>query len=83
MIRLAKCERAIRRLFREGASLPDHERHPFCDSMDVVLSQTVSVQERWVELTEAFLPVAIRRVKKLIKKGQSSLKPFCVQRRPP
>jgi hypothetical protein len=31
MIRLAKCERAIRRLYHAGESLPLHERHPFRD----------------------------------------------------
>jgi hypothetical protein len=38
MIRLAKCERAIRRLYHAGESLPHHERHPFRDPMEVVRS---------------------------------------------
>jgi hypothetical protein len=41
MIRLAKCERAIRCLYHAGgASLPHHDRHPFRDPMEVVLTKT-------------------------------------------
>jgi hypothetical protein len=34
MIRLAKCERAIRHIYHAGESLPRHERHPFRDPME-------------------------------------------------
>jgi hypothetical protein len=38
MIRLAKCERAIRRLYHAGESLPHHERHdPFRETKLSVL----------------------------------------------
>jgi hypothetical protein len=36
MIRLAKCERAIRRLYHAGESLPLHERHPFRNPMETI-----------------------------------------------
>ena len=57
MIRLAKCERAIRRLYHTSESLPPHERHPFRDGMDDVFSKSLSQQERWVTMTEDFLSV--------------------------
>jgi hypothetical protein len=40
LIRLAKCERAIRRLCRAGDLLPHHERHPFRDPIEDVLSKS-------------------------------------------
>jgi hypothetical protein len=55
LIRLAKCERAIRRLYSAGASLPHHERHPFRDPIEDVLSKSLCRQERWVTLTEEYL----------------------------
>jgi hypothetical protein len=76
MIRLAKCERAIRRLYHTGETLPPHERHPFREPMEAILSKTVCIQERWVSLTEAFLPAAKWRVKEQTKKGQRSIKEF-------
>jgi hypothetical protein len=63
MVRLAKCERAIHRLYHKGESLSLHERHPFRDPMEETLSKSVSDQERWVSMTEAFLQAATRRVK--------------------
>jgi hypothetical protein len=65
MIRLAGAERAIRRLYREGDSLPTYDRFPFRDPMEDVLTRTVSSQERWITKTEAFLPKALRRIKTL------------------
>jgi hypothetical protein len=82
MIRLAKCEHAIHRLYHAaGESLPHHERHPFRDPMEVVLSKTVCAQERWVSMTEDFLSAAKRRVKAQKKKSQRSLKEYFGQRR--
>jgi hypothetical protein len=78
MVRLAKCERAIRRLYHAGESLPLHERHPFRDLMEETLSKSVYDQERWVSMTEAFLPAATRRVKAQKKKGQRSIKEFYI-----
>jgi hypothetical protein len=76
MIRLAKCERAIRRLYHAGESLPLHERHLFRDPMETILSKSVCSQERWVSLTEDCLPAARRRVKEQTRKSQHSIKEF-------
>jgi hypothetical protein len=74
LIRLAKCERAIRRLYSAGASLPHHERHPFRDPIEDVLSKSLCRQERWVtRLTEEYLPRAAKRVKDQQQTGQRSL----------
>jgi hypothetical protein len=64
MIRLAKADRAIRRLYRAIDELPPHERFPFSDPMEDLLATTVSTQERWVSNTEAYLPKAFKRIKK-------------------
>jgi hypothetical protein len=63
MIRLAKAERAIRRLYREGDSLPTYDSFPFNDPMEDILTKTVSSQESWITKTEAFLPKALWRIK--------------------
>jgi ribonuclease HI len=76
MIRLAKCERAIRRLYHSGESLPHHERHPFRDPMEALLSKSVTDQERWVSMTEDYLPIAKRRIKRHEKQNQRSIKEF-------
>jgi hypothetical protein len=83
MIRLAKCERAIRRLYHTGESLPLHERHPFRDPMEVVLSKSVCDQERWVSMTEDFLPVAKRRIAEQKKKGMRPIEEYLVLRGTP
>jgi hypothetical protein len=44
LIRLAKAERAIRRPYRVGDSLPPHQRIPFNDPMEDILAKTVSSQ---------------------------------------
>jgi hypothetical protein len=76
MIRLDKCERAIRRLYHAGESLPHRERHPFRYPMEVVLSKYVCTKKRWVSMTEDYIPAAKRRGKVQAKKGQRSLKEF-------
>ena len=63
-IRLAKCERAIRRLYAAATDLPYHERHPFRDSIETLLSTTLSDQELWISKTETYLPKASRRAAK-------------------
>jgi hypothetical protein len=73
-IRLAKCERAIRHLFHGSVPLPSYDRYPFHESMEDVLSKAVTVQERWVGMAGAFIPVALRRLRKETKTGQRSLK---------
>jgi hypothetical protein len=55
-IRLAKYERAIRRLYRAGNILPPHERHPFRDPIADELSKSLCNQERWVTLIERVPP---------------------------
>jgi hypothetical protein len=73
LICLAKCERAIRHLYSAGASLPHHERHPFRDPIEDVLSKSLCREERWVTLTEEYLPRAAKRVKNQQLTGQRSL----------
>ena len=63
-IRLERCERAIRRLYDVSSSLPYHERHPFRDPIESLLSAPLFDQEMWVEKTEAYLPKAFRRAAK-------------------
>ena len=63
LIRLAKCERSIRRLYLQGEALPHHERHCFRDEMEVLLARPVSEQELWISTTIGFLYRALRRVK--------------------
>jgi hypothetical protein len=63
MIRLATAERVIRRLYREGDSLPTHERFPFNDPVKDILTKTVSSQESWTTKTAAYLPKSLRRIK--------------------
>jgi hypothetical protein len=46
MIRLAKAERAIRRLYRAIDTLSSHERFPFSDPMEDRLAKTASTRER-------------------------------------
>jgi hypothetical protein len=76
MIRLAECERAIRRLYHSGESLPPYERYPFRDGMEDVLSKSLSRQERWVTMTEDNLIAARRRLKMQQKTSQHSLKEY-------
>ena len=63
-IRLAKCERAIRRLYAAASNLPYCERHPFRDSIETLLSTTLFDQELWISKTETYLPKAYRRAAK-------------------
>jgi hypothetical protein len=83
LIRLAKCERAIRRLYHAGNLLPLHERHPFRDPIDDVLSKSLCKQERWVTLTEEYLPGAAKRVKDQRQTGQRSLTAYAGWSRTP
>jgi hypothetical protein len=76
MSRLAKAERAIRRLYRAIDTLPLHERFPFSDPMEDLLVTTVSTQERWVSLTEAYLPKALKRIQKQEKIHNHSLEEY-------
>jgi hypothetical protein len=81
MVRKARCERAVHRLFPLGESLPYHEPHPFRDPIDMILSKSVSAQELWISKTKQFLPLVRKRVKLLANKGQRSLTELFVRRR--
>jgi hypothetical protein len=76
MIRLAKAERAIRRLYRAIDELPSHERFPFSDPMEDLLATTGSTQERWVSDTEAYLPKAFRRINNQKKRRNHALEEY-------
>jgi hypothetical protein len=83
LIRLTKCERAIRRLYSAGASLPHDERRPFRDPIEDVLSKSLCRQEWWVTLTEEYLPRAAKRVKNQQQTGQQSLTAYAGWSRTP
>jgi hypothetical protein len=78
MVRKARCERAIHRLYSLGEELPHRERHPFRDLIDTLLSKSVSSQELWISKTDEFLPLARKRVKNLADNKQRSLTEFFV-----
>ncbi len=79
MISLANAERAIRRLYRAGDSLPTYDRFPFSDPMEDVLTRTVSAQKRWIKSTEAFLIKALRRIKSQERKKIAPSRSFSVR----
>jgi hypothetical protein len=83
MIRLAKAERAIRRLYREGDSLPTYGSFPFNDPMEDILTKTVSSQESWITKTEAFLPKALWRIKTHKQMHNHSIPEYCGADRTP
>ena len=80
LIRVSKCERAIRRLYDKGVKLPHCERHPFRDPIEQLLSKPVLEQEQWISLTERYLPKAIRRIKKRGRDKQRALPEFFARR---
>ena len=63
IIRVSKCERAIRRLYDKGEKMPYWERHPFRAPIEQLLSKPVTDQELWILQTERYLPKALRRIK--------------------
>ena len=81
LIRLATCERAIRRLYSKGEELPDGERYPFrtC-TMEELLQKPVHDQELWITRTEDFLPKAFRRLRKRKVANQSAITDFFARR---
>jgi hypothetical protein len=76
LIQQAKNERAIRRLYDKGLSLPYCERHPFRQPMAILLASSVCDQELWITQTEWFLPRALKRAKKRIDSNQRALTEF-------
>jgi hypothetical protein len=62
IIRLAKCERAINRLYAASDKIPVADRYPFdCQTKDSLLAKTVDDQESWVTKTADFLRKASAR----------------------
>jgi hypothetical protein len=76
LIRRTNCERAIRRLYHQGSSLPYGEKHLFCTDIDELLAQPVLNQELWISKTEASLPGAFSRSRKSAKDCQPLLTAF-------
>jgi hypothetical protein len=60
---MAKCERAICRLYDKGEDLSYAERHPFRDAIEVLLLQPVNAQELWIDKTEAYLRKAFQQAR--------------------
>jgi hypothetical protein len=75
LICLAKCERAIRRLYDKGEDLSYAERHPFRDAIEDLLQQPVSAQELWIDKTEAYLRKAFQR-ERARPRGQPAITQF-------
>jgi ribonuclease HI/exonuclease III len=75
LIRLTKCDRAVRRLYDKGEDLPYAERHPFRDSMDDLLQQPLQMQELWIDKTTAFLRKAFQR-QRARPRGQPAITNF-------
>jgi ribonuclease HI len=63
LIRLSKCERAIRRLYDKGENLPYAERHPFREPIESLLQQPVQNQELWISKTGGYLVKASKRAR--------------------
>jgi hypothetical protein len=57
--------------------------HPFRDPIEDVLSKSLCTLERWVALTEEYLPRAAKRVKDQQQKGQRSLTAYAGWTRTP
>jgi ribonuclease HI len=75
LICLAKCERAIRRLYDKGEDLSYAERHPFRDDIEDLLQQPVHAQELWIDKTEAYLRKAFQRARAR-PRGQPAITQF-------
>jgi ribonuclease HI len=75
LIRIAKCERAIRRLYDKGKDLPYAERHPFRDPIEDLLQQPIQMQELWIDKTEAYLRKAFQR-ERARPRGQPAITNF-------
>ena len=73
LIRVSKCERAIRRLYDKGEKLPYWEQHPFRAPIEDLLSTSVTDQELWISQTERYLPKVLRRIRKRGKIKQHAM----------
>ena len=80
LIRVSKCERAIRRLYDKSEGLPHCESHPFRSPMEHILSRPVADQELWILQTERYLPKALRRIRNRGKIKQHAMTKFFPRR---
>jgi hypothetical protein len=78
LIRLSKCERAIRRLYDKGEDLPYAERHPFREPIEDFLTRTVAEQELWITKTGGYLDKALKRARAR-PPGQTAITNFFAQ----
>ena len=78
LIWLSKCERAIRRLYNKGENLPYAERHPFCEPIDDLQTQTVVNQELWISKTSGYMEKAFKRARAQ-PRGQPAITSFFAQ----
>ena len=80
LIRVTKCERAIRRLYAKGADLPYCESHPFRFPIDQLLTRPVTDQELWILQTERYLPKVFRRIRDRARTKQRAITEFFIPR---
>jgi hypothetical protein len=78
LIRVSKCERAIRRLYDKGNELPYAERHPFRDPIELLLQQPVSNQELWISKTGGYIEKALKRARAR-PRGQPAITTYFTQ----
>jgi hypothetical protein len=78
LIRISKCERAIRRLYNKGEDLPYAERHPFRKPIEDLLQQPVSNQELWISKTGSYLVKASKRAR-ASPRGQPAITTYFTQ----
>jgi len=76
VVRLARTNRAIRRLYEKGKSLSYHERRPFREDKEVLLAKTLAEKELWVHHTEILLAQAFKRDKQREKLQQRAITEF-------
>jgi hypothetical protein len=75
-IRLAKCEKTIRRLYLRSTELPEGEMHPFREPIETLLARPVADQELWIGQTVPFLRLATRHATKRSKAKQRAITEF-------
>jgi hypothetical protein len=79
VIRLRKCERAIRRLYLKAEGLPRFDRFPFRDSIETLLEARLQDQELWITNAEGFMVKAFSRTKNR-PRGQAAITSFFTRR---
>ena len=78
-IRSATADRAIRRLFAQGAHLPRAGQYPFRKTIVSVLGKQISEKERWIELRTKHLVKALVRVLRRTEAQQHAITEFFSQ----